>query len=938
MAYTSVISLLQTVEQLQQRNPKLIQGQTVEMLYSLHTTAEYFKNILEKVSKSRFNLENIKSLEEKIRVAVNDTEDVVELKICQIFEGLSWTGGKARKSLLHKDLSPVVEKMDITKKEVMDLFSDFSTSTYDAGDEILESGDSLVDNNNNNNKPSVIPQSRISGVKCTQTLLLPCEGKEAVSDRPPAQDVDPLVDSSSRSNPMINSEDVIAQGLDDDLEIIVKRLTGPESDLDIVTISGMGGIGKTTLAKKAHDHLPIRYHFDIRVWVTRSQEFRSRNVLLDALQCISKQTNIVKREDYDKEDDSYDKEDDSELADLVQKILKGRRYLVVVDDIWCTDVWDSIRGIFPDCNNRSRILLTTRETEVAVYANPSSPHEMNLLNLDNSWKLLRDKVFGPEHVRPLELEAIGKQIAEKCQGLPLTISVIAGHLSKIARTLESWTDVAQTLSEIIASHSDKCLGVLGLSYHHLPNHLKPCFLSMGSFPEDFHVETCQLIQLWIAEGFIRTSGSGKSLEKVAEDYLEDLISRNLIMARKRRFNGEIKACGIHDLLHEFCLIEAEMTKFMHVARTDPIRVTQKHNVRRFSFQTPSYSVYNYSKVLPHVSRSIYLFSGLTGLEVFSRFNLLRVLHIFHEDERFDSFPLAITKLFHLRYLAVGFYGSVPTSISELQNLQTLITHGKNYRNITLPGKIWTMTNLRLMHLGSNSYFPRPRRKGIPNKHNVIEMPNLEELFGLCSTSCSNEVFSGIPNLKKLIIYYASFRTNNMAKRFIDMSCLTKLEALKCLRGDYSPYSIKSFRFPASLKRLTLTGWFEFPWEDISTLVMLPYLEELKLKRWVVGDEVWRLSNEEKFENLNFLLFCQLDFRRWEASSDSFPNLKRLVLNHCPHLEEIPTDFGEICTLESIELHNCSTSAEDSARNIEQEQEDMGNNCLKVYIHRTQPKF
>ncbi|XP_070012636.1 putative late blight resistance protein homolog R1A-10 [Nicotiana sylvestris] len=563
---------------------------------------------------------------------------------------------------------------------------------------------------------------------------------------------------------------------------------------------------------------------------------------------------------------------------------------------------------------------------------------MNLLNLDNSWKLLRDKVFGPEHDHPLELEAIGKQIVGKCQGLPLTISVIAGHLSKIARTLDSWKDVAQTLSEIIASHPDQYLGVLGLSYHHLPNHLKPCFLSMGSFPEDFQIETCQLIQLWIAEGFIRTSGNGKSLEKVAEDYLEDLISRNLIMARKRRFNGEIKACGIHDLLREFCLIEAEMTKFMHVARTDPVLPTQKHNVRRFSFQTPSYSVYNYSKVLPHVSRSIYLFSGLTGLEVFSRFNLLRVLHIFHEDERFDSFPLAITKLFHLRYLAVRFDGSVPGSISELQNLQTIIIHGKEYRNITLPGKIWTMTNLRLMHLGSNSYFPRPRKKGISNKHNVVEMPNLEELFGLCSTSCSNEVFSSIPNLKKLIICYASCRTNDSAKRFIDMSSLTKLEALKCLRGDYSPDSIKSFGFPTSLKRLTLTRWFGFPWEDISTLVMLPYLEELKLKRWVVGDEVWRLSNEDKFERLNFLLFCQLDFRCWEASSDSFPNLKRLVLNHCPYLEEIPTDFGEICTLESIELHNCSTSAEDSARNIEQEQEDMGNNCLKVYIHSTQPKF
>ncbi|KAH0692104.1 hypothetical protein KY285_019201 [Solanum tuberosum] len=279
---------------------------------------------------------------------------------------------------------------------------------------------------------------------------------------------DSLIGASSMSDPMLSDQlkDDIVQGLDGDLEIIDKRLRGPTSYLDIVTISGMGGIGKTTLAKKAYAHLSIKK--------------------------------------------DYVKMNDSELADLVQKSLKGPRYLVVVDDIWSRDVWDSISQIFPNRNNGSRVLLTTRETDVAIYANTSSPHKMNLLDLDNSWKLLRDKVFGLEHDHPPELEEIGKKIAEKCQGLPLIISVIVGHLSKtVPKTLESWKYVAKTLSEIIASHPNKCLGVLGLSYHQLPNRLKPCFLSMGDFPEDFQVDTWRLIQLWIAEGFIRTS-SGRS--------------------------------------------------------------------------------------------------------------------------------------------------------------------------------------------------------------------------------------------------------------------------------------------------------------------------------------------------------------------------------------------------------------------------------------------
>ncbi|PHT97641.1 hypothetical protein BC332_33428 [Capsicum chinense] len=618
--------------------------------------------------------------------------------------------------------------------------------------------------------------------------------------------------TSSRSNRMLqNLDGDIVQGIDEDLEIIVTRLKEPLSDLDIVTISGMGGIGKTTLAKKAHDHLKIR----------------------------------------------------------------------------------------------SRILLTTRETKVAIYANPDSRHEMNPLNLENSWKLLRDKVFGPEYDHPPELEEIGKQIAEKCLGLPLTISVTAGHLSKVARTLESWMDVSRTMGEIIASHPDKCLGVIGLSYHNFPNYLKPCFLSMGSFPEDYQVET------W-----------------------------RLIIVNKRRFSSQIKVCGMHDLLREFCLTEVEMTKFMHVERTGVVFTlsTQKYNGRRFSFQMNSYSDDRRFKLLPSVARSIYLFSkthNFVSLEVFSSFRLLRVLAVFDENKSYHSIPPVITKLFHLRYLQVRSHADLPASISELQNLQTLI-YERCYNHTTLPEKIWTMMNLRHIHIWHVCYLPSPRRKSILNKHLVIGMPNLVEFSNLYFTNCTNEILSSIPNLKRLIVHYNDLRKKSWVNRPIDMSCLTKLEALKCVSNAFlpltPPISIKKSFFPASIKRLTLAGGFGFPWEDISILVKLPNLEELKLKDCAAFGDVWRLRDDGIFESLKLLLFRKVLLANWLASSDNFPSLKRLVLKKCNNLKEIPIDFGEICTLESIELHNCSTSAEDSARKIEQEQEDMGNNCLKVYIH------
>ncbi|KAM3339432.1 hypothetical protein P3S68_029301 [Capsicum galapagoense] len=764
-AYTAVISLLQTLEQLQERHPVLIQGQTAKTLESLHNTAEYFQNFVEEASKSRFDPEKIKSIEEIIKSAASDAEDVIEM---------CWTCENASESSLNKNLRPVVERINTIKNEVMEIVSDFSTSSRNDHRFLESVGDFLIDS------------------------------------------------TSSRTNQMLqNLDGDIVQGLYEDLEIIVRRLTKPLSDLDIITISGMGGIDKTTLARKAHDHLKIR-------------------------------------------------NEDNELADLVQKILKSRRYLVIVDDIWSTDVWDSIRAIFPDCNNRSRILLTTRETKVAIYANPINRHEMNPLNLENSWKLLCAKLFGPEYDHPPELEEIGKQIAEKCQGLPLTISVIAGHLSKVARTLENWMDVSRTMGEIIASHPDKCLGVLGLISRRIIR------------------LTWRLIQLWIAEGFIRSPDSDKSLEEVAEDYLEDLISRNLIIVNKRRFSSQIKVCGMHDLLREFCLTEVEMTKFMHVERTDVVLTlsTQKYNGRRFSFQINSYS----------------------------------------DDRRFKLLPSVA------RYLQVRSLAKLPASISELQNLQTLI-YERSYDHATLPEKVWTMKNLRHIHIKKSCYLLSPGRKSILYKH--LGMPNLVELSNLYFTSCTNEILSSIPDLKRLIVH-DDLPKQSWVNRPVDMSSLTKLEALKCVSNAFlswtPPISIKESFFPASLKRLTLAGWFGFPWEDISTLVNLPNLEELKLKDQAAIGYVWRLRDDDIFESLKLLLFRNVVLANWVASSDNFPSLKHLVQKKCDNVKEIPIDFGEICTLESIELHNCSPSAEDSARKIEQEQEDMGNNCLKVYIH------
>ncbi|KAK6791039.1 hypothetical protein RDI58_010120 [Solanum bulbocastanum] len=364
----------------------------------------------------------------------------------------------------------------------------------------------------------------------------------------------------------------------------------------------------------------------------------------------------------------------------------------------------------------------------------------------------------------------------------------------------------------------------------------------------------------------------------------------------------------------------------------------------------SYSYEDWLELLPLVTRSIYLFSRLDSpfapfikpLGKFSihyrnpnyshtylrHFNLLRVLAIFNEGVRSPSFPLVITKFFHLRYLQIQFDGDIPKSISELQNLQTLICTSNSF--VTLPRNIWMMKNLRCIRLREFSYLPSPICESILN---------LEDFSGLCSASCTKEVFSGISNLKRLIIREPFLIQHYFPDlELLDMSSLRKLEELKysnCRNYGFMDISIKSFVLPTSLKRLSLSRCNYFLWEDISsTFLTLPNLEELKLKRYQTSSDEWILNDNDKFKSLKLLLLSGSSLKRWEASSDNFPNLKRLVLQYWYDLQEIPTDFGEIATLESIELHNCSDTAEDSARKIVQEQEEMGNNPLKLYIHKS----
>nr|XP_009603169.3 putative late blight resistance protein homolog R1A-10 [Nicotiana tomentosiformis] len=222
----------------------------------------------------------------------------------------------------------------------------------------------------------------------------------------------------------------------------------------------------------------------------------------------------------------------AELADLLQKSFKGKRYLIIVDDIWSREAWDEIRLWFPENNNRSWILLTTRIMEVALYASsPKDPFPMRPLNPKKSWDLFFQEAFGKKDC-PIKFKNVAKAVVENCKGLPLIISVVAATLSS-KRTLDEWNEVAQSASSLVNLDSyQHCSRVLALSYYHLPSHLKACFLYFGVFAKASDISVKKLIRLWTAEGLFELRGL-EELENVAGNLLHDLIDKSLVVVSKR---------------------------------------------------------------------------------------------------------------------------------------------------------------------------------------------------------------------------------------------------------------------------------------------------------------------------------------------------------------------------------------------------------------------
>ncbi|KAI9077501.1 hypothetical protein K1719_040523 [Acacia pycnantha] len=741
---------------------------------------------------------------------------------------------------------------------------------------------------------------------------------------------------------LVNESVVV--GREDEKEKLLQILRCDEDPtgnaIGVVTIWGMGGLGKTTLAQLLFNDVKVPEHFDLKAWACVSDDF---NVLEVTKSLVENITSKV-----------YDTKNLELLRVELRNILSNKKFLIVLDDLWNEKYsdWDDLITPFNSGRRGSKIIVTTRQARVVEITHTFPVHKLSCLSDDNCWLLLSKHAFANEDPSKYpKLEVIGRKIARKCDVLPIAAKTIGGLLrSKVVE--KEWKEILNNKQWDIPN--DDVMPALRLSYLYLPSHLKKCFAYCSIFPKDLLLDKKELALLWMAEGIVQQPPHvEKTFEIEAEGYFNELLSRSLF---QHDGNNPTKFV-MHDLIND-------LAKFIS---------------GRSYLQFEGNEVSKYTR---HLSFSQKRYSGSKDFESFLHLNCLRTL--LPQDKFIDwknefkyrrptcsltkkvlhdlftklkcprvlslsrytnvvEVPNSIGNLQHLRYLNLSYTSirRLPDEAFTLYNLQTLLLSNCKYLN-ELPEKIEKLINLRhldisgtalkemptqvtkLQNLQSLSTFMVGKQ---PDGLGIKELKMLPHLQGKLSILNLQNVVDSMDTLEANLK-----RRENIEELLLEWDCDAQdSQAVKNVLNMLQPST--------NLKRLTIKhyGGTRFPiWVGNSPFINitflcltdcnncfslpsfgeLPSLSELSIEGMAsittVGGEFYCSEGEpssfQPFPSLEILRFENMPiWEEWtlfggESEKFPFPQLKHLSLYNCPMLKGDIPDI--LPSLKIVSISNC----------------------------------
>ncbi|CAN0838903.1 Disease resistance protein RPM1 [Linum grandiflorum] len=578
-----------------------------------------------------------------------------------------------------------------------------------------------------------------------------------------------------------------------------------------------------------------------------------------------------------------------ELAEKLKGYLEDKTYLVVLDDVWTSDVWSRMKIALPDGKNKSRVILTarTRDNISEASLEPGSyVYEVQPLDVTEAMELFCSRAFSSSRnsaACPRNLRGTADTILEKCKGLPIAIDSIGRLLAKKEPSLKAWTTTLDDLQFELSKNKLPLNSVLLLSYNDLPYRLKRCFLYFALFPEDHKIWCGKLVNLWMAEGFLEPgeNNGGSTPEDVGMRYIRELIGRNVLQAVRWDLYGDHGMCRMHDLYRDIALQISDKENFCSLYTLGTSFPTQdsisNHGRRRVSIHGES----NESDVIisPEASNQTEAGADMEG-DFWNRSSWKEVII---PPDATDVIKL-VKGMKHLRSLLLFVKGN-PFSLTELgwaDHRLLRVLDMENAPVFALSKDIDVLYNLKFLSLSHTK---------IKSLANTIENLASLETLDVTSTdvkSLPSEIIK-LENLRHLLagnLRFGRLLTYDGLKGVkvpsgTDISSLKKLQALRLVEANEE--IVQQLRKMTQLVQLGITNVGQAQMVDLCSA-----LKKMLLLRWLVVIA----STEHEILQMDSL----------GESSSSAPPLQRLeYLILCGQLNNIPNWIHSLPSLTTIRL-------------------------------------